>query len=104
VAPAHPAELALSLAQGRLVFAELAGRVGWLLPTGEVMTLAGWVVAPNKVRSWLALLDVRCPADVGVPLHLKMAPLLCSWPSRFGVFARDTQNPRRLRDQRLEHP
>eukprot|EP00775_Hariotina_reticulata_P008648 gene8648-8829_t len=39
--------------QGRLVFAELAGRVGWLLPTGEVLTIAGWVTSPGYNPVWV---------------------------------------------------
>jgi len=43
---------------GRLVFAETSGRVGWLLPTGEIYTLAGWTLAPNRTAVW-----IRKPLD-----------------------------------------
>jgi hypothetical protein len=45
--------------QGRFAFAETGGRVGWLLPDGEVVTLAGWRVKPDKDPHWyLKPLDV----------------------------------------------
>lgn len=45
--------------QGRFAFAEVGGRVGWLLPDGEVVTLAGWRVKPEKDPHWyLKPLDV----------------------------------------------
>ncbi len=38
---------------GRLVFAETSGRVAWLLPTGEIVTVAGWTLTPNKTAVWV---------------------------------------------------
>jgi hypothetical protein len=45
--------------RGRFAFAEVGGRVGWLLPNGEVITVAGWRVKPDKDPHWyLKSLDV----------------------------------------------
>jgi hypothetical protein len=45
--------------RGRFAFAEVGGRVGWLLPDGEVITVAGWRVKPDKDPTWyLKPLDV----------------------------------------------
>lgn len=45
--------------QGRFAFAEVGGRVGWLLPDGEIITVAGWRVKPDKDPAWyLKPLDV----------------------------------------------
>lgn len=38
--------------QGRLAFAEVGGRVGYLLPDGEIVTIAGWRVTPGKDPIW----------------------------------------------------
>jgi Calx-beta domain/Fibronectin type III domain len=38
--------------RGRFAFAEVGGRVGWLLPNGEVITVAGWRVRPDKDPHW----------------------------------------------------
>ncbi|MFN0117106.1 MAG: fibronectin type III domain-containing protein [Elusimicrobiota bacterium] len=38
--------------QGRLLFAETGGRVGMLLPDGEIITVAGWRVKPDKDPVW----------------------------------------------------
>ena len=38
--------------QGRLAFAEVGGRVGYLMPDGEIITIAGWRVAPGKDPIW----------------------------------------------------
>jgi hypothetical protein len=39
--------------QGRFAFAESGGRVGYLMPDGEVVTVAGWRVAPGKDPVWI---------------------------------------------------
>ena len=38
--------------QGRLAFAEVGGRVGYLMPDGEIITIAGWRVSPGKDPIW----------------------------------------------------
>lgn len=38
--------------QGRFAFAEAGGRVGWLMPDGEIVTIAGWRVKPNHDPMW----------------------------------------------------
>jgi|GEM_PF-1263187 len=38
--------------QGRFAFAEAGGRVGWLMPDGEVITIAGWRVKPDRDPIW----------------------------------------------------
>lgn len=38
--------------QGRFAFAEAGGRVGYLLPDGEIVTLAGWRVQPGLDPLW----------------------------------------------------
>ncbi|MFK7889712.1 MAG: hypothetical protein AB8B63_02760 [Granulosicoccus sp.] len=38
--------------QGRLVFAEVGGRVAYLMPDGEIITIAGWRVTPGKDPVW----------------------------------------------------
>ena len=38
--------------QGRFAFAETGGRVGYLMPDGEIITVAGWRVAPDKDPIW----------------------------------------------------
>lgn len=38
--------------QGRLAFAETGGRVAYLMPDGEIITIAGWRVAPGKNPIW----------------------------------------------------
>jgi hypothetical protein len=37
---------------GGLAFAETGGRVGYLKPDGEIITVAGWRVQPNKEPVW----------------------------------------------------
>lgn len=37
---------------GRFAFAEVGGRVGYLMPDGEVITVAGWRVRPGKDPVW----------------------------------------------------
>mmetsp|Transcript_17951 Transcript_17951/g.38548 ORF Transcript_17951/g.38548 Transcript_17951/m.38548 type:complete len:859 (+) Transcript_17951:175-2751(+) len=39
--------------QGRFAFVEVGGRLAWLLPDGELITLAGWVTAPGKEPTWI---------------------------------------------------
>ena len=39
--------------QGRFAFAEAGGRVGYLMPDGEIVTVAGWRVAPGKDPVWI---------------------------------------------------
>ena len=39
--------------QGRFAFAEAGGRVGYLLPTGEIVTVAGWRARPDKDPVWM---------------------------------------------------
>lgn len=38
--------------QGRLAFAETGGRVGYLMPDGEILTIAGWRVKPGTDPIW----------------------------------------------------
>lgn len=38
---------------GRFAFAESGGRVGYLMPDGEIVTVAGWRVAPGKDPVWI---------------------------------------------------
>lgn len=38
--------------QGRFAFAEVGGRIGYMLPDGEIITVAGWRVAPGKDPIW----------------------------------------------------
>jgi hypothetical protein len=38
---------------GRFAFAESGGRVGYLLPDGEIVTVAGWRTAPGKDPVWI---------------------------------------------------
>jgi len=38
--------------QGRLAFAETGGRVGYLMPDGEILTIAGWRVKPGMDPIW----------------------------------------------------
>lgn len=38
--------------QGRFAFAEVGGRVGYLMPDGEVITIAGWRVKPDSNPIW----------------------------------------------------
>jgi hypothetical protein len=37
---------------GRFAFAEVGGRVGYLMPDGEIITVAGWRVKPGKDPIW----------------------------------------------------
>lgn len=39
--------------QGRFAFAEIGGRVGYLMPDGAVVTVAGWRVTPGKDPVWI---------------------------------------------------
>ena len=39
--------------QGRFAFAEAGGRVGYLLPTGEIVTVAGWRTRLDKDPVWI---------------------------------------------------
>jgi hypothetical protein len=39
--------------QGRFAFAESGGRVGYLLPDGEIVTVAGWRTAAGKDPVWI---------------------------------------------------
>ncbi len=39
--------------EGRFAFAEAGGRVGYLMPDGEIVTVAGWRVAPGKDPVWI---------------------------------------------------
>ena len=38
--------------KGRLAFAEAGGRVGYLMPDGEILTIAGWRVKPGMDPIW----------------------------------------------------
>lgn len=38
---------------GRFAFAESGGRIGYLMPDGEIVTVAGWRVAPGKDPVWI---------------------------------------------------
>jgi hypothetical protein len=38
--------------QGRFAFAEAGGRIGYMLPDGEIITVAGWRVHPDKDPLW----------------------------------------------------
>lgn len=38
--------------QGRFAFAEAGGRVGYMMPDGEIITIAGWRVQPDKDPIW----------------------------------------------------
>lgn len=39
--------------EGRFAFAEAGGRVGYLMPDGEIVTVAGWRTAPGKDPVWI---------------------------------------------------
>ncbi len=38
--------------QGRFAFAEAGGRIGYMMPDGEIITVAGWRVHPDKDPLW----------------------------------------------------
>lgn len=38
--------------QGRFAFAETGGRIGWVMPDGEIVTIAGWRVKPDHDPMW----------------------------------------------------
>lgn len=38
---------------GRFAFVEDGGRLGWLYPDGEVVTIAGWALKANKDPVWI---------------------------------------------------
>lgn len=38
--------------QGRFAFAETGGRIGYLMPDGEIITIAGWRVRPDRDPVW----------------------------------------------------
>ena len=40
-------------ARGRFAFAEAGGRVGYLMPDGEIVTVAGWRVRSDKDPVWI---------------------------------------------------
>ncbi len=39
--------------RGRFAFAEAGGRVGYLMPDGEIVTVAGWRVRPDRDPVWI---------------------------------------------------
>ena len=39
--------------RGRFAFAESGGRIGYFMPDGEIVTVAGWRVAPGKDPVWI---------------------------------------------------
>lgn len=39
--------------QGRFAFAEIGGRIGYLMPDGEIITVAGWRVRPDRDPVWI---------------------------------------------------
>lgn len=40
-------------AQGRFAFAETGGRVGYMMPDGSIVTVAGWRVRPDRDPAWI---------------------------------------------------
>ena len=76
-------------ARGRFAFAEAGGRVGYLMPDGEIVTVAGWRVRPrSRIRSgspsrWRRSAATRSCAACGwkAPIPARPAASARRWTS-----------------------
>ena len=68
--------------QGRFAFAEAGGRVGYLMPTGEILTVAGWRARPDKDPVWMT----KSMTQIRGNQELRGVWLEGAWPGESGGF------------------